>query len=146
MSGTPPLTRPASVERVIAPDWTPHRRDDRELLGWIRPAGDAWIAVDLLGREVTAPVEWLDAEDALEAGGLAWLAEVWMLETADGPIRVRIAEVTPPASPGGTGRVVVHTDDFGAVDVPTTRYDLSWPAPSGLRPRRQGEASEFAHF
>ena len=31
------------------PDWTPHRRDDGELLGWIHPDGDDWVAVDVLG-------------------------------------------------------------------------------------------------
>lgn len=130
---------------MITADWTPHRRDDRELLGWIRPDGDDWVAVDLLGREVTTPVEWLDAEDALEAGGLAWLAEVWMLETDEGAIRVRIAEVTPPGAVGETGRVVVHSDDFGAIDSPVTTYELAWPAPAGLRPKRPGEASELPH-
>ncbi|MET0734202.1 MAG: hypothetical protein ABWY55_00950 [Microbacterium sp.] len=128
---------------MITEDWTPHRRDDRELLGWIRPDGDAWIAVDLLGREVSEAVDWLEAEEALEARGLAWLAEVWMLESDDGPIRVRIAEVTPPGAAGESGRIVVHTDDFGAIDVPFTRIPLAWPAPAALRPRRPGEASEF---
>ncbi len=143
MTGRPAILRSPAGRRSIAADWTPHRRDDRELLGWIRPDGDDWVGVDLLGREVTGPVEWLDAEDALEAGGLAWLAEVWMLETEGGPIRVRIAEVSPPVTPGETGRVVVHTDDFGAIDVASTQHHLPWPAPPGLRPRRPGEASEF---
>lgn len=135
---------PDSVAGVIANDWTPHRRDDRELLGWIRPEGDDWVAVDLLGRERTAPGDWLAAEEALEDAGLAWLAEVWMLERPDAAaVRVRIAEVTPPGAPGETGRVVVHTDDFGAIDVPFTRIELPWPAPAALRPRRSGEATEF---
>lgn len=128
---------------VITEDWTAHRREDRELLGWIRPEGDAWVAVDLLGREAGAAGDWLDAEEALEAAGLAWLAEVWMLETGEGAIRVRIAEVAPPLAPGETGRVVVHTDDYGAIDVPFTRIELPWPAPEALRPRRHGEASEL---
>ncbi|MET0296601.1 MAG: hypothetical protein ABW024_04310 [Microbacterium sp.] len=134
-----------SVDDVISDDWTPHRRDDRELLGWIRPEGDGWIAVDLLGREVSEAVDWLEAEEVLEAGGLAWLAEIWMLERDGGePIRVRIAEITPPSAVGETGRVLVHTDDFGSVDVPFTRIELAWPAPTTLRPKRPGEASEFA--
>ena len=145
MTGTPPILRTPAGGRAIPADWTAHRRDDRELLGWIRPDGDAWVAVDLLGREVTPPVEWLDAEDALEARGLAWLAEVWMLETPDGAIRVRIAEIAPPAKPGESGLVVVHTDDYGAIDVPYTRHDLPWPAPVELRPKRPGEASRFPH-
>ena len=130
--------------RVIGDDWTAHRRDDRELLGWIRPEGDDWVAVDLLGREASDATDWLEAEEVLEGIGLAWLAEVWMLETDDGAVRVRIAEIEPPLAVGEAGRVVVHTDDYGSVDVPFTRIELPWPAPAALRPRRHGEATEFA--
>ncbi|WP_258566934.1 hypothetical protein [Microbacterium sp. Se5.02b] len=78
------------------PDWTPHRRDDGELLGWIHPEGDDWVAVDVLGRSVSAPSAWLDAEAALEDHGIAWLADPWMLEGEGArPLRVRILEVTP---------------------------------------------------
>ena len=109
-------------------------------MGWIRPAGGSWVAVDLLGREASAPVEWLDAEEALESRGLSWLAEIWMLERDDGaPLRVRLVEVTP-GGVGERGRVVVQTDDFGAIDVPVTRFELPWPAPAGLRLRRPGDA------
>ncbi len=114
-------------------DWVAHRRPhDREPIGWIRPVGEMWVAVDLLGREIAGPVEWLAAEEALETHGLAWLADIWTLEDPAGPIRVRIVEVTPE-------RVVAQTDDFGAVDVPVTRYELPWPAPARLRPRRSGD-------
>jgi hypothetical protein len=120
---------------VIPGDWTPHRRsEDAELVGWIRPEGEAWVAVDLLGRDVSDAIEWLDAEEVLERGGLAWLAEIWMLERADAePLRVRIGEVVPGV------RVGIHTDDFGAIDVPVDRFELAWPAPSELRLRRPGE-------
>lgn len=127
-------------------DWTPHRREDGELLGLIRPDGDDWVAVDLLGREASAAGDWLDAEEALEAAGLAWLAEMWMLELDDvDAVRVKIAEVVPPGAQSA-GRVVVHTDDFGAINAPVTRYELPWPAPDALRPKRPGEvgAAPFA--
>lgn len=122
------------MARVIPADWTPHRRpDDRELVGWIRPEGEAWVAVDLLGREASGPVEWLDAEEVLEEIGLRWLADVWMLERADAPpLRVRLVEVTPD-------HVVVKTDDFGAIDAPSTSVELPWPAPPILRRWRQGD-------
>jgi hypothetical protein len=124
---------------VIPADWTPHRRDDGELVGWIRPDGDDWVAVDLLGRAASGAVDWLDAEAALEAVGLSFLAEVWMLEREPDPaLRVRLVEVTPGAA-GEAGRVVVQTDDFGAIDAPVDRYELPWPAPATLRPRRPGE-------
>ena len=124
---------------MIPADWVPHRRDDGELLGWIRPDGDDWIAVDLLGREACNAADWLEAEAALEAVGLSWLADVWMLErSAEEPLRVKLVEVTP-GGVGEAGRVVVQTDDFGAIDAPVERYELPWPAPAALRPRREGE-------
>ena len=67
---------------MIPADWTPHRRDDGELLDWMRAAGEDWLAVDVLGREVTGPIDWLDAEAALEAHGIGWLGDPWILETA----------------------------------------------------------------
>ena len=114
---------------MLPADWTPHRRpDDRELVGWIRPEGDLWVPVSLLGHDVTEPAEWLDAEEALESLGLSWLAEVWMLERPDAaPLRVKLVEVTPE-------RVVVKTDDFGAIDAPVEHIRLPWPAPARLRP------------
>jgi len=108
---------------MIPADWTPHRRGDGELIGWIRPEGDDWVAVDLLGREASDAVDWLEAEEALEARGLSWLAEIWMLErNAGDPLRVKLVEITPGAV-GEAGRVVVQTDDFGAIDAPVDRYE-----------------------
>ncbi len=52
---------------MIPADWTPHRREDGELLGWIRPEGADWLAVDVLGRELTGEIDWLDAEAAWPA-------------------------------------------------------------------------------
>lgn len=118
-------------------DQTPHRRDDGELLGWITPAGDFWTAIDLLGREVVARVEWLEAEAALEHRGLSYLAEPWMLEgEGDRPVRVRLVEVTP-------ARIVVKLDDFGAVDAPTRTWELPWPLPPRLRPPRADDPDPF---
>ena len=125
---------------MIPDDWTPHRRDDGELLGWIRPEGEDWVAIDVLGRTASAPVDWLDAEAALEQVGLAWLADIWMLEgEAPEPLRVRFVEVTP--SEGSvTGRVVVKVDDFGDMQrPPAERFTLPWPAPARLRPARPGD-------
>jgi hypothetical protein len=116
---------------MLPRDWIAHRRPhDREPVGWIRAEGDEWVAVSLLGRPLTGPVGWLEAEEALEETGLSWLADVWMLERDGGDaLRVRIVEVTPD-------RVVVQTDDFGAIDAPVERFALPWPAPAALRPRR----------
>ena len=123
--------------RVIPADWTPHRRDDGELIGWIRPEGDGWLAVDLLGREITAATEWLDAEAALEDHGIGWLADPWMLEgEAPQPVRVRMVEVTPE-------HVVVKVDDYGDVGRHSERYELPWPAPARLREPRPDDPDGF---
>lgn len=126
-------------------DWTPHRRDDGELLGWIRPAGEEWIAVDVLGRQASAPAEWLDAEAALEAHGIAWLADPWMLEgEGDRPLRVRILEVTPDEA-DVPGRIIVKIDDFGDMTRPgAQQFVLDWPIPDRLRAPREGDPDAFA--
>jgi len=118
-------------------NWIDHRRPgDREVLGWIRPAGDDFVAVDRLGRDLTGPVDWLAAEEALDERGLSWLTDLWQLTRADGrTVRVRIVEASPE-------RVVVKTDDFGAIDVPLETYVLPFPAPDELRPFA-GDAHAF---
>ncbi|HCS61513.1 MAG TPA: hypothetical protein DIW46_08980 [Microbacterium sp.] len=125
-------------------DWTPHRRDDGELLGWIHPAGDDWTAVDILGRPVSGPGEWLDVEAALEEHGLAWLADPWMLEgETERPLRVRMVEVTPNHD-GIPGRIVVKVDDYGDVSRPASEpIVLSWPVPSRLRPPQPGDPDGY---
>ena len=122
------------------PDWTPHRRDDGELLGWIHPDGDDWVAVDVLGRPASDATEWLDAEVALEERGIAWLADPWMLEgEGERPLRVRILEVTPDEE-RAPGRIVVKIDDFGDMTRPATaQFVLPWPIPERLRPPREGD-------
>ena len=129
---------PGSLRGVLPDGWFPHRRSsDGELVGWIRPEGDAWVAISRLGAELTPPVDWLVAETLLDDTSLAWLGEVWMLDQPDGPsLRVRLVELTDE-------HVVVQTDDFGAVDASVTRFELPWPPPTSLRPRRPGEATEF---
>lgn len=118
---------------AVPSGWTPHRRDDGELVGWIRPVGELWAPVGLFGHDVGEPQEWLDAEAVLEDLGIAWLDETWILETDAGAVRVRVVEVTPV-------RVAVKIDDFGALGGPVpTRYALSWPTPPELRPWREGD-------
>lgn len=128
---------------TIGDDWIPHRRaSDRELVGWIRPAGDAWQAVTLFARPATDPVEWDVAEDALEHASLSWMAEPWILERDGRAIRVRIVEFRPDEPGGSPGRVVVKTDDFGAIDVPYELIDLPWPPPPELRELTEDDAAQ----
>lgn len=114
---------------MTSENWVEHRRaGDRELLGWVRPHGDDVVAVDRLGRDASAPGDWLAAEEALEDRGLGWLADLWELELDDGTVaRVRLVEVDPT-------RIVVKADDLGSVDVPLTTWTLPFPAPPALRP------------
>ena len=122
-------------------DWIEHRRGDGELVGWMRPEGDGFVVIDLLGRPMSDVVDWLAAEELLEERGLGYLAEPFMLDgarTDDGPeagarpLRVRITEVD-------TTRIRVKKDDFGAIDAPLLEYTLDWPAPPELRPIRPDE-------
>ena len=122
---------------MLPPDAVPHRRDrDREVVGWIVPAGDLWQGIEVLGRRVGEPAEWLEVEQLLEDWGIAFLADPWTLELPEGPTRVRLVEFTPDG-------IAVKTEDFGAIDAPSTRYDLPWPAPATLRPSRPDDPNPF---
>lgn len=109
-------------------DGTPHRREDGELIGWILPHESAWRGIDLLGRTVCTDEDWLVVEAALEERGIGFLADVWTYDHPEqGPLRVRMVEVTPQ-------HIVVKTDDFGAIDAPVTMHTLAWPLPDTLTP------------
>jgi hypothetical protein len=61
-------------------EWIEHRRADGELVGWLVPDGEAFHVVDLLGRTRTdAPLEWVDAEEALDALSIGYLADRYSL-------------------------------------------------------------------
>lgn len=113
------------------PDWIEHHRHDGEHVGWMVPAADRFHVVDLLGRQRTeAPVDWHDAEEALETLGIGYLAHRYSLRLADGlERRVRISEVS-------TSGIIVLADDFGSASAmganPET-FELPVPAPENLR-------------
>lgn len=107
-------------------DWIEHRRPDGELVGWIRMVGDDFVPIDLLGREIGEPVDWLSAEDTLEQRGIGYLAEPWALELESGQrIRVRLTEVSRSG-------IRAKLDDFGDVGAPALYYDLGFPMPPTL--------------
>ncbi|MEO7015914.1 MAG: hypothetical protein ABI130_05205 [Leifsonia sp.] len=112
----------------VASDWIEHRRGDGELLGWMRPESEQFVVVDLLGRPVTEAVDWLAAEETLEAAGIGYLAEPFELLLDDGHwLRVRIIEVSPE-------RIRVKKDDWGDMSAPQLEYSLPFPIPERLRP------------
>jgi hypothetical protein len=117
---------------VLPTDWIEHRRPDRERVGWIVPAGAGFRARDLLGREVTeGVVDWLEAEETLEALGIGYLADRYVLRLEDGserPVRIAEADVTG---------VTLVADEFGAasaVGAVFDRFRLPFPVPADLQP------------
>lgn len=110
-------------------DWIEHRRGpDGELLGWMRPDGDGFVVIDLLGRERTGSVDWFAAEETLDALGIGYLADPYELLLDDGPwLRVRLAEVS--------GREIrVKKDDWGDMTAPQIFYSVPFPPSDVLRP------------
>ncbi|GMA92040.1 hypothetical protein GCM10025869_25690 [Homoserinibacter gongjuensis] len=97
-SGTAPAAPLGRLPRHTAPasafplygghmhrrDWIEHRRADGERVGWMRPEGDGFVPVDLLGRDRAPALDWLSAEELLDELGIGYLAEPYVLERADG--------------------------------------------------------------
>jgi len=120
-------------------DWIEHRRGDRELLGWMRPQGDRFVVIDLLGREVSGELEWLDAEELLETLGIGYLADRYELQLDDGHwLLVRIVEVSPQ-------RIRVKKEDWGDINATAVYYEVDFPMPATLRVH-EGDAFEVDPF
>jgi hypothetical protein len=114
----------------MGPDWIEHRRsDDRELVGWMAPVGEGFVAIDLLGRRRTGVVDWLVAEEALDELGLGYLADPHELMLEDGAwLRVRIAEVSPE-------EIRVMKDEWGETTATQLSYTVPFPVDGDrLRP------------
>ena len=109
-------------------DWIEHRRGgDGERLGWMLPAGDGFIAVDLLGRHRTETVDWLTAEETLDELGIGYLGDAYELRLDDGRwIRVRLVEIS-------STEIVAKKEDWGAMDVPQRTFILPLPITDALR-------------
>jgi hypothetical protein len=112
----------------VPPEWIEHRRGDGELVGWMRPELDGFVAYDLLGRPATAVVDWFTAEETLESEGIGYLAEPFELRQDDGRwMRVRITEVSTEA-------IRVKKEDGGAIGGPRLDFAVPFPLPEQLRP------------
>ncbi len=89
----------------------------------MKPVGEGFVAIDLLGRRRTDIVEWMRAEETLDELGLAYLADLHELRLDDGSwLRVRIAEVSSAA-------IRVKKDDGGDMNAAQVYYSLSFPVP-----------------
>lgn len=110
-------------------DWIEHRRGpDGERLGWMKPRGDGFIAVDLLGRERTDVVDWLSAEEVLDELGIGYLAEPYELRLDSGEwARVRLTEVS-------ARHIRVKREDWGDMTAPQVYFEVPFPPSESLRP------------
>jgi len=114
----------------MEPDWIEHRRsDDRERVGWVKPVGEGFVAIDLWGRRRTGVVDWMLAEETLDELGLGYLADPHELKLDDGSwLRVRIAEVSSVV-------IRVKQDDWGDMNATQIYYPVSLPVTEDqLRP------------
>ena len=111
----------------VPPDWIEHRRGDGERLGWMMPVADLFVAVDLLGRPLTGPVEWLAGEEALDELGIGYLADPYELLLDGAWRRVRMREVSTQA-------IRVSREDWGDMTAPLAEHVLPFPIPDTLRP------------
>lgn len=111
-------------------DWIEHRRGiDGELLGWMRPVGEDFVVVDLLGRDRSEPIGWLEAEEILEELGIGYLADAYEMRLEDGRLlRVRLAEVSARG-------IRAKKDDWGDMTATQVFFALPFPPGAVLRPR-----------
>ena len=122
------LPRIAIVEAVTVPaEWIEHRRGDREVLGWMRPEGDDFVVIDLLGRELGAPTDWFSAEELLESRGIGYLADPFEMLHNGSWVRVRLTEVSPDG-------IRVKNEDWGDMNADFIEHRLPFPMPETLRP------------
>ncbi|OOC53535.1 MULTISPECIES: hypothetical protein [Nocardiopsis] len=112
---------------MIPGHWHAHRREeDGEVLGYLEPVGgERYRPVTLLGHPVDGPVGEEDARAALDARGLSYLADPWLLSLPGRgePIAVRILEVGPRRVRVANVDLGYEEADYGHVfvlDVPET--------------------------
>ena len=110
----------------MSEEWITHIGGaNREPIGWIVPRGEGFVAIDLLGRERSETVDWLEAEETLDELGIRYLAAPYELVTDSGTSKVYIAEATPDF-------VRVKEDDFNDINSDQTFYTLPFPVPEEL--------------
>jgi hypothetical protein len=80
---------------VIPADWEPYQRDDGEVIGFLAVEDDDLVVpVNLVGHPIGDAMDRIEAEELLDAAGLSYLAEPWVLRHDDGSEqRVVIVEV-----------------------------------------------------
>ncbi|WP_104118981.1 hypothetical protein [Arthrobacter sp. B1805] len=116
---------------MIPASWVAYyREDDGELLGYLVPDGELFVPVTVFGYELGDAVDEYNASQVLESIGLSYLADTWVLSTADRsePINVQIVESSPEA-------LKVKSVDYGWEQNYGTIIELPVPEPGKLRRR-----------
>lgn len=119
---------------MIPAHWPAHHRDeDGEVLGYLEPVGEGrYRPVTPFGRPLDGPGDEDSARAVLDARGLAYLADPWLLSVPgrEEPVRVQIVEVSPE-------RVRVANIDLGYEEADLGRvFVLEVPEAERLRPAR----------
>nr|BFE60898.1 hypothetical protein GCM10020063_054240 [Dactylosporangium thailandense] len=112
--------------------WREYRRDeDDELLGYLRPVPgepDRFVPVTVFGHPLGEAGDEFDAERVLDAIGLSYLADRWLL-TIPGraePVAVEIVEASPE-------QVRLRSVDFGYEGDIGTIFTLATPPGDALQ-------------
>lgn len=114
------------TKKTVPKEWITHIGGaNREPIGWIAPRDEGFVAIDLLGRERSETVGWLEAEETLDELGIRYLAAPYELVTDSGTSKVYIAEATPDF-------VRVKEDDFNDINSNQTFHTLPFPVPEDL--------------
>lgn len=117
---------------MIPESWIPHRRDDGEVIGWIdmTVAAPRLVPIDRLGRPLETVDDWEEAEHALDAVGLRFLMDRYVVDEGGGrETVVRIAHVYDD-------RIVLSTALTDAVEDVGREIVVPFPAPAALRQSR----------
>lgn len=114
---------------MIPETWIPHKRDDGEVVGWIdmTVAEPQLVPVDRLGRPLGPVGDWHLAEEALEAVGLRFLMDRYVVDEGGRETVVRIAHVYDH-------EIVLSTALTDAVEDVGREIVVPFPAPDSLRP------------
>ena len=93
--------------------WTPVRREDGELIGFLAQDADGWRPLTVFGHPIADAGDRVDAEDRLHSVGISYVAEKWEVRDGADWISAQLVE----ASPAGVTVQLVdffdHADRYG---------------------------------
>ncbi|NLG22965.1 MAG: hypothetical protein GX555_16215 [Actinomycetales bacterium] len=93
--------------------WTPVRREDGELIGFLAQDADGWRPMTVFGHPIAEVGAHGEAEERLHAVGMSYLAEKWEVRDGADWISAQLVE----ASPAGVTVQLVdffdHADRYG---------------------------------